>query len=99
MLSKYVKQANEKKIAQPIASPIKQSPVKTSSLTIIKLLCFLEPVENADGSVRDKMSQYTPEEITNLSVVGMSIINGYCLLTFLKENANSSILLYRDSVS
>ena len=99
MLSKYCKQTNEKKIAQPIASPIKQSPVKTSSLTIIKLLCFLEPVENADGCARDKMSQYSPEEIDNLSVVSMSIINGYSLMTFFKQNVNPSILLYRDGVS
>ena len=99
MLSKYCKQANDSTTRQHIPSPIKQSPVKSSSSTIIQLLCFLEPIENADGSVRDKLSQYTPQEIQNLSVVGMSIINGYSLMTFLKENVNPSILLYRDGVS
>ena len=73
MLSKFCAEANEKKTTQTVVSPTKfspykPSPVKSPSVTIIKLLCLLEPRESEDGSVKEKLTDYTPQEIENLTL-------------------------------
>ena len=103
MLSKFCSEANEKNTSQTVVSPTKfspykPSPVKSSSVTTIKLLCLLEPKESENGAVKEKLADYTPQEIENLTVVGLSIINGFSLQNFLKANCHPTALIYRDNV-